>query len=127
MIYLTVEQIISLHHQIIRQTGGMDGIRDSSALSSAVAAPFQTFQRKELFPSDIEKIARISYGLVVNHAFVDGNKRIGALVMQILLQENGYQIALQKYELSDTFISVASGHIGYPDFMKWMRERIRNH
>ncbi len=120
MTWLTVEQIMALHRNIIQQSGGASGVRDDAALAAAVSAPFQTFQRKELFPSTIEKIARISYGLVVNHAFIDDNKRIGALVMQILLQENGYRLILHRHELSDIFISIASGEIKYQDFTAWM-------
>lgn len=120
MIWLTVEQILALHRQIIQQSGGVDGVRDAAALAAAVSAPFQTFQRKDLFPGTIEKIARIGYGLVVNHAFADGNKRIGALTMQILLQENGYQLSLRRYELSDIFISIASGETKYQDFTEWI-------
>ncbi len=120
MTWLTIEQILALHRKIIQQSDGASGVRDAAALAAAVSAPFQTFQRKELFPSAIEKIARISYGLVVNHAFIDGNKRIGALVMQILLQENGYRLILHRHELSDIFISIASGETKYQDFTAWM-------
>lgn len=78
MIKLTREQIIVLHAQLIRETGGTDGIRDEGLLDSALNAPFQSFGGTDSFPSIQQKAVRLGFGLVKNHAFVDGNKRIGA-------------------------------------------------
>ena len=95
MIWVKTEDVIRLHSQIIQTTGGIDGIRDQGILESAICAPLQTFGGQELFPTDIEKIARIGYGLASNHAFLDGNKRIGALMTQLLLKWNGYSLKLE--------------------------------
>ena len=88
MITLSNEQVKRLHLQMLKSTGGSDGIRDESLLDSALSAPFQTFNAAELYPSVTAKIARIAYSLVCNHPFVDGNKRLGTYVMLVLLELN---------------------------------------
>ncbi len=88
MITLDKEQVKRLHKQLLDATGGLDGIRDEGLLESALSAAFQTFDGMELYPSAAAKIARIAYGLVSNHPFADGNKRIGTLVMMVLLELN---------------------------------------
>ena len=107
MIWIDVEDIILIHSKIIQKSGGIDGLRDRSCLESAVAAPMQSFGGQDLFPSDVEKIARLGYGLATNHAFLDGNKRIGAMMVQLLLKWNGYYLELVSGELADMFIAVA--------------------
>lgn len=125
MIWITAEDVIRLHSQVIQATGGLDGVRDHSALESAVCAPLQTFGGQELFPSEIEKIARLGYGLASNHAFVDGNKRIGALMTQLLLQWNGYRLELEAGELADMFISVADNAANETDLLEWIRRHLK--
>jgi len=88
VIALDKEQVKRLHQKLLVATGGLDGIRDEGMLDSALSVPFQTFDGVELFPSTVAKIARIAYGLVCNHPFVDGNKRIGTYVMMVLLELN---------------------------------------
>lgn len=122
MIWITVEDVIRLHSQVIQTTGGMDGIRDRSVLESAIYAPMQTFGGQELFPSEIEKIARLGYGLASNHAFIDGNKRIGALMTQLLLKWNRYCLELEAGELADMFISIADGAANEADLLEWIRQ-----
>ena len=125
MIWITVEDVIRLHSQVIQATGGLDGIRDRSVLESAVYAPLQTFGGKELFPSEIEKIARLGYGLASNHAFVDGNKRIGALLTQLLLQWNGYRLELEVGELEDMFISIADNAANETGLLEWIHRHLK--
>ncbi|MDD5885101.1 MAG: Fic family protein [Erysipelotrichaceae bacterium] len=76
MIVLSKKQIIAMHHALIMETGGLDGLRDEGLLASAIAAPFQTFDSIEQFQSVYQKAARLAYGLVQNHPFLDGNSRI---------------------------------------------------
>lgn len=125
MIWPTTDDIIRLHTQIILTTGGLDGIRDRSVLEFAVAAPLQTFDGQELFADEIEKIARLGYGLAGNHAFIDGNKRIGALMVQLLLTWNRYELVLQTGELSDMFISVADGTADENDLLQWIQQHLK--
>ena len=83
MNYLSKEQIILLHDMLIKETGGIKGVRDEGLLESAIASPFQTFDNTELFPTALEKAVRLGYGLIGNHAFIVGNKRIGAHAMLV--------------------------------------------
>ena len=118
---LTKRQIILLHDQLIDETGGAHGIRDEGLLESAVLTPMQTFEGTELFHSVEEKAARLGYGLVKNHAFVDGNKRIGAHAMLVFLAVNGIRIWYTQKELSDIIVQIASGEKDYPDLLLWLR------
>ena len=125
MNWITTAQIETLHRKILQKTGGSEGLRDKAALESALAAPMQTFGDQDLFPTEIEKIARIACGLTQNHPFVDGNKRIGVLVMQILLKRNGYRLHTEHLELSDIFLSIARGETNHVALAEWIEKRIR--
>ncbi len=120
MIKLTKKQILMLHRQLIEETGGKDGIRDENLLESALEAPFQSFGGEELFPGTQAKAARLCYGLVKNHAMVDGNKRIGAHAMLVFLALNGYELAYSQKELSDIILDVASGKTGCEELLDWI-------
>ena len=80
MIWISAEDVILIHSRVIQGSGGLDGLRDPAGLEAAIAAPMQTFDGQELYPSDIEKIARLGFGLASNYAFLDCNKRIGAMM-----------------------------------------------
>ena len=124
MIWVTAEDVILIHNRIIRATGGTEGLRDRGGLEAAIAAPIQSFDGIELFPSVIEKIARLGYGLATNHAFVDGNKRIGAMMVQLLLKWNGYQLRLKQGQLSDMFIDIAAGCQNEKDLLQWIQKNV---
>lgn len=74
MIWVTADDVTRIHSRIIRSSGGMDGLRDRAGLEAAISAPMQSFGGQDLYPTVVEKIARLGYGLAANHAFVDGNK-----------------------------------------------------
>ena len=120
MIWTNAEQIIAIHANVTGKTGGLDGLRDMSGLESALAAPMQTFGGEELFKTELEKIARLGFGLAANHAFIDGNKRIGAVMTQLLLKWNGYAPKLAVGELSDMFIGIAAGEKSEEDLLSWI-------
>lgn len=120
MIILSREQIIALHSQLISETGGIDGIRDEGLLSSALNAPFQSFGDVEVYPSIQQKATRLGFGLVKNHAFIDGNKRIGAHAMLVFLALNGIELEYTQDELSDTFLGIASGDISQEELLEWI-------
>ena len=120
MIVLTKEQIIFLHTQLIASTGGSDGIRDNGLLESAIASPFQIFDNEEAFPTTLQKAARLCYGLVKNHAFVDGNKRIGAHAMLVFLELNKIELDYTHQDLSETILKVAAGEYGFEDLLRWV-------
>ena len=122
MIWVTADDVILIHSRIIQTTGGIEGLRDRTGLEAAIASPLQSFGGEDLFPSDIEKIARIGFGLASNHAFLDGNKRIGAMMTQLLLEWNGYQLRLKQGELADMFIAIADGTSNEQDLLNWIQE-----
>lgn len=117
---LTKEQIILLHRELIKETGGTDGVRDEELLESALNAPFQSFDGIDSFPSIQQKAARLGYGLIKNHAFVDGNKRIGTHAMLVFLALNGIEIEYTQEELSDIILDVASGDCSFEALVKWI-------
>lgn len=125
MIWISAEDVILIHSRVIEGSGGLDGLRDRDGLEAAVSAPMQTFDGKELYPTDLEKIARLGFGLASNHAFVDGNKRIGAMMTQLLLKWNGYNLTLRSGELADMFIAIADGTAKEKDLLEWIHRHLR--
>lgn len=125
MIWISTEDILLIHSRVIEGSGGLDGLRDRNGLEAAIAAPMQTFDGQELYPSDIEKIARLGFSLASNHAFVDGNKRISAMMTQLLLKWNGYDLTLRTGELADMFIAIADGSANGKDLLDWVYAHLR--
>lgn len=124
MIWITADDVIQIHSRVIQCSGGMDGLRDRASLEAAVSAPMQSFGGQDLYPTTVEKIARLGYGLASNHAFVDGNKRIGAMMTQLLLKWNGFQMSLRSGELADMFIAIADGSAEESDLLDWIQEHL---
>ncbi len=120
MIKLSKRQISLLHEQLIAETGGSAGLRDEGMLDSALYTPFQTFEGEDVYPSIHQKAARLCFGLVKNHPFVDGNKRIGAHVMLVFLALNGIELEYTQKELSDIILQIAAGEKIYSDLLEWI-------
>ena len=120
MIRLSKTQILLLHEQLIAETGGSSGLREEGMLDSALNAPFQTFGGEDAYPSLQQKAARLCFGLVKNHPFVDGNKRIGAHVMLVFLALNGIELQYTQTELSDDILQLAAGTIQSSDLLDWI-------
>lgn len=120
MILLTKEQVLLLHDRLVEVTGGSKGIRDEGMLDSALSNPFQSFGGEELYPGIQAKAAQLCYGLVKNHAMLDGNKRLGAHVMLVFLALNGFELIYTQQELSDTILAVASGEMDAENLLQWI-------
>lgn len=120
MIKLTKEQVISMHNSLIDTTGGTFGVRDAGLLESALESPFQTFGGCDIYPSLIQKAARIAYSLVSNHPFVDGNKRIGVHVMLVFLALNGIDISCTQNELVTIGLALAEGAMSADELSVWL-------
>ena len=120
MIRLTKSQVLLIHDQLIAETGGSSGLRDEGMLDSALSAPFQTFGGEDVYPSLQQKAARLCFGLVKNHPFVDGNKRIGAHVMLVFLALNGVELQHSQAELSDVILQLAAGEIDAEHLLRWI-------
>ena len=125
MIKLTESQIINIHKTISQQTGGDDGLRDGNLLQSAIQSPFQTFGEVDLYPTIIEKGARLGFGLISNHPFVDGNKRIGVLSLMVFLRLNNVNFAPPSAEVINIGLGVASGEISYEKLVEIIRNGVK--
>lgn len=124
MKWLAKEQIIKLHTQIATETGGLNGLRDESMLDSAVKAPLQTFGGEDLFPSLLSKAVRLGFGIIGNHPFLDGNKRIGTHVMLIILSLNNIALEYEDDELINIILKTAAGEAEEKQLSEWVKTHI---
>ncbi len=122
MIKFSRDKVLLLHKLITEETGGDPNIRDIALLESALESAFQTFDGDELYPSKEEKGARLGYSLISNHAFVDGNKRIGMYIMLTFLEVNGIRISPSVDDVVRVGLAIASGKMKYEELLKWIRE-----
>ena len=122
----TKKNIIELHSDLIQDFGGIDGIRDENLLESAIETPFQTFGGQDLYSTFIEKAARLCYGIIKNHPFLDGNKRIGTHAMLTFFDRNNVQIKYDAKDLIGEIFGVAGGSVTYEDFLNWLEAHIQN-
>ena len=120
MIRIPIDMVKLLHQLIAEETGGSVGVRDEGLLQSAMESAFATFDGKELYPSKEEKGARIGYNLISNHAFVDGNKRIGMHIMLTFLELNGIRLHCNDEDIVEAGLGVASGKMEYQDLLAWV-------
>lgn len=122
MILLTVEEVLMLHDKLLAATGGLPGLRDRGLLESAVLGVNASFEDVERYPTVEEKAARLGYALINNHAFVDGNKRVGVLAMLMTLHLNGVALQYTQQELIDLGLALASGKAGYDEILEWLNQ-----
>ena len=124
MIILSKEHILLMHQQLICRYGGQHGIRDEGLLDSALNAPFQSFGGNDFFPTIIDKSVRLCIGLIQNHPFYDGNKRIGAMVLLTMLDLNNIELHTNSAELSHIILQFAAGKINDKTLLKWVKAHI---
>ncbi len=122
MIKFSQEKVLLLHKLITAETGGDPNVRDIALLNSALESAFQTFDGQELYPTKEEKGARIGYALISNHAFVDGNKRIGMYVLLTFLETNGIKIRPTVDDVARVGLAVAAGEMQYEDLLEWIHD-----
>ena len=115
------EKVLLLHQLMAEATGGDVGVRDEALLESAIENIFATFDGVELYPSKEEKAARLGFSLISNHAFVDGNKRIGMYLMLSFLELNGIRIDATNEEVAKLGLDVAGGLADSKDILKWIK------
>ena len=122
MIKFSKEKVLLLHRLIAQETGGSIGVRDEGLLESALEVAFSGFSGEEFYPTKEEKGARIGFNLIPNHAFVDGNKRIGMYVMLIFLEVNGIHMDCTNDDVAKVGLAVANGEMDYESLLQWVRE-----
>lgn len=121
---LNKQQILTLHEMLIEQSGGSPEIRDEGLLESALNAPFQSFGDTDLYPSLLEKAARLGYGLIKNHPFVDGNKRIGTHAMLSFLNINNAELDYSDKELTSLILGIAAGEYDDKHLLNWLQQHL---
>lgn len=128
MRYLTLAEVLHLHELIIKQTGGARAIRDLGALESAIAQPAATFGGKDLYPSieeKEEKATALGFSIIMNHPFMDGNKRLGHAAMETFLFLNGFELEADVEDSERVFLGVAGGEVTRDQFFEWVKEHIK--
>jgi death-on-curing protein len=123
--YVSLEEVLELHRLVLRQSGGLHGVRDLGGLESAVAQPQMTFGGKDLYPCLPTKAAALAFSLVRNHPFFDGNKRIGHLAMEMFLVLNGHELDAGVDEQERIILGLAAGELRREEFAEWVRSTMR--
>jgi len=126
MRYLTVDEVLALHKRIIETSGGSPGLRYSAGLESAIAQPQMTFEGVDLHSTLVSKAAALGYSLIMNHSFVDGNKRVGHAAMEVMLMLNGLQLSATVDEQEQIVLAIASGAVSRDEFARWLNARVVN-
>lgn len=117
---ISIAKVIQLHDQLIDRDGGSKGVRDSGGLEAALARPFATFDQQDLYPSAFDKAAAVFESLIINHPFIDGNKRIAYVAMHVLLNLSGIKIQATEDEQYNFVISASTGSIGFDEIKSWL-------
>ncbi|PAX52212.1 type II toxin-antitoxin system death-on-curing family toxin [Brunnivagina elsteri] len=125
--YLTFLEVLNLHHQIIEYSQGVVGIRDLGALESAIAQPRMTFGGEELYPTIVDKASALAFSIVMNHPFIDGNKRTGHGAMETFLVLNGLEINASVDEQERIILALASSELERDIFTNWLQQNIKAH
>lgn len=126
MRYLTVVEVVALHERIIETSGGRLGLRYPAGLESAIAQPQATFEGVDLYPTLVSKAGALGYSLIMNHPFVDGNKRVGHAAMEVMLVLNGCQLSANVDEQERIVLAVASGAMLRDPFAGWLEAHVPN-
>lgn len=122
--YLTRNEVLSIHDLSIERYGGLTGVRDEGLLDSAIAQPAQTFDSTELYPTLAEKAARLAYGIINNHPFIDGNKRTGAAALALLLRVNNVRFNPDPDDMLAIIMAAADGTADCNDLANWTSKQI---
>lgn len=122
--YLTLREALQLHERIIAQSGGASGLLNPGALESALQQPRQTFGGEDLYPTLVDKAATLAFSLILNHPFLDGNKRLGHAAMEVFLLLNGFELFADVDEQERIILAVAAGDLRRDDFTDWVREHV---
>jgi death-on-curing protein len=118
-------EVCRIHDILIEKFGGAKGIRDKNALDSALQRPFSTFDKKELYPTPVEKAAALIESIITNHPFIDGNKRTGYVLMRLMLIRNGLDILTSENIKYDFVISISKGELKFEVIKNWIEKNIK--
>ena len=124
IVTLSAAQLVALHGELMKAFGGRRGLRDRGALEAAAARPGMTFDGEDLYPDLAAKAAALMHSLVLNHPFVDGNKRIGAAAAELVVEVNGYRLRADDADLESITFSTAKGELSAEALAIWFRQRL---
>lgn len=124
IVTFSARQLVALHGELMRAFGGRQGLRDRAALEAAAARPGMTFDGEDLYPDLAAKVAALMHSLVVDHTFVDGNKRVGAAAAELVVEVNGYRLRAGDSDLEGITFSVARGELSAEALAVWFRQRL---
>ncbi len=119
---ITKEIVLRLHELSIIRYGGAQGIRDEGLMESAIARPYQTFGGEDLYPTIIQKAAAIAESIIINHPFVDGNKRTGYLAMLAILEEGRLEITVSNDYIYSFVIQTSTGETKFDEIVEWLKQ-----
>jgi len=125
IVYLSVDQVRALYRGLVEEFGGSAGLRDRSGLEAAVARPAMTFDGEDLYPDLATKAAALMHSLVLNHPFMDGNKRVGVHAAEFFIERNGHALEADDGELERMTLAVAEGRVAIEALTIWFRQRLR--
>jgi death-on-curing protein len=125
MRYLSLGEIVDLHHALLDQTGGATGVRDLGGLESALAQPRATFGGQDLHPTIVQKAAALGFSLTLNHPFVDGNKRVAHAAIEVFLVLNGLELVGTVDEQERLILNLAEGRITHEQLTTWLEEHTK--
>ena len=120
--YLSFAEVLELHRSVVERWGGASGIRDLGILESALAQPRQSFGGQDLYPDLATKAAALCFSLVLNHPFIDGNKRIGHAAMETFLMVNGHELRAPVDEQEHIMVDLAAGNLTRDSFVEWVKQ-----
>lgn len=123
-VYLSVEQLLRLHERQIQKFGGSPGLRERGGLESAAARPAMTFGGEDLYSDLPAKAGALLHSLVMNHPFVDGNKRVGAAAAELFIMLNDSVLDATDSEMEETTLAVARGEMDVEPLTIWFRQRL---
>jgi len=123
---IELKVVLNIHHILIDQFGGSKGIREIGLLESAIHRPYATFENQELYPSPCEKAAAILESILINHPFVDGNKRTAYVLMKLILLENGMTIDASQDDKYNMVIAASTGNMRFDEIRNWIQLRLKN-
>lgn len=124
LIQLLLEDVTVFHQEMVERFRNAQGIRDISSLESAIHVPFQSVFGQDLYPTIEEKAARLCYGIIKNHPFVDGNKRTGIHAMLTFLYVNEYELIYDDEDLEETAVRIADSNMEYEELVIWVRDKL---
>ena len=122
---IELRDVLNIHNILIDKFGGSKGVRDQGSLESAINRPFATFDNQDLYPTPSDKAAAILESILINHPFIDGNKRTAYVLMRLILLDNDLDVVADQEDKYKMVISASTGDIRFDDIKKWIQTRLK--